>query len=111
MEGEGLVERPAVLKGMKPTRCHVDRLRQLLRRTDSHPRIVCPGIESGNDGISHRPGLLVPPDKAGPSRAKHPFVCPRNQEIASDVGEAEIFDAQRMDPIYAEDHSILLRAG
>ena len=34
-------------------------------------------------------------------------MCPCNQN-RTDVGETEIFDAQRMDPIYAEDHSILL---
>src|SRR5215813_2029790 len=103
MECEGLIERPAVLKRMETTRCHVDGLRQICRLAKSHPRIVRPGIEGGNDGIGHRPGLLMPPHETGPSWTEHPLVCPGDQEITAYVGKAEIFDSQRMDSVHAKD--------
>ena len=54
------------------------------------------------------PGLGVTPNEPGAARTKHPFVGSRNQKVAAEVAETEVFDTQCMNCVYTEDDAILL---
>src|SRR6185437_10747273 len=93
---------------MESARSHVNRLREIVRRTILHPLIEGPRVERRNDRQRNGPGLRMAPNETGSTRAEHPFVSPSNQKITAEFAETKVFDTQRVNSIHTEDHPVLL---
>ncbi len=106
---EGLVQRPPVFKGMETARRHIDGRRERPRRDNLHPHVVRVCIEGRNDGLGEGPGSRMAPYEPRSPRAKHPFVRPSDQKIATHLAQTEILHAEGVNSIDAQDNPVLLR--